>query len=197
MWGGWAEGAILQQPTPKWGPGKDKGSRGTALQQPTPKWGPGSSKDSRGTVLQQPTPKWGPGKDKGSSRREEGKSQKGEGKTRRPRIALTADNVKQRSKHRREKMSMSDRSNTLRDPHGHRMPYYHRRGRVRPGALRSITDNFVPKWKVKRMTEGAQYSQAKGDGNFTFDSREWNERKFSACGRNEIGSEGGFFTHPP
>ena len=77
MWGGWAEGAILQRPTPKWGPGKDKGSSPTG--------------------------------------REEGKGQKGEGKTRR--IALTAEEVQAHSKQKREKMSMSDT-----DPSSH-SPY--------------------------------------------------------------------------
>ena len=52
------------------------------------------------------------------------------------------------------------------------MPYYHRRQRVRPGQLRGITDNFIPKW---RKQEGAQYGR---DKQCLLDSHTWSAEKF-------------------
>ena len=109
-----------------------------------------------------PSPGTGQGKAKGAKAKGEGKAPK------------TPEDVKQISKQRRENMSMSDRSNMHWDPSGYRVPYYHRRQRVRPGQLRGITDNFIPKWK-KRQQEGSQYLQSK---KCFLDTRVWKEKEF-------------------
>ena len=99
-----------------------------------------------------------------------GQKAKGEGKA-----PKTAEQVKQHSKQRREKWTMTERANTVKDPQGYRVPYYHRRRREPPGHLRKITDRFVPEWKKKRVEEGALFSKYKG--NF-MNSRQWEEAKF-------------------
>ena len=65
-----------------------------------------------------------------------GQKAKGEGKA-----PKTAEQVKQHSKQRREKWTMTERANTVVDPQGYRVPYYHRRQRVPPGKLRSRTES--------------------------------------------------------
>ena len=65
-----------------------------------------------------------------------GQKAKGEGKA-----PKTAEQVKQHSKQRREKWTMTERANTVVDPQGYRVPYYHRRQCVPPGKLRSRTES--------------------------------------------------------
>ena len=120
-----------------------------------------------------------------------GQEAKGEGKA-----PLTPEQVKQRSKQRREKWTVTERANTVKDPQGYRVPYYHRRQRVPPGKLRSITDKLVRKWKMKRVEEGALYLKYK---HCFMTSQIWDEHKFQEdvqLMREEI-SRVFFFTRPP
>ena len=82
-----------------------------------------------------------------------GQKVKGEGKA-----PKTAEQVKQHTKQRRKKWTTTERANTFEDPQGYRVPYYHRRKRVPPGQMRSITDRLVPRWKEKRQKGGGTFS---------------------------------------
>ena len=101
-----------------------------------------------------------------------GQKAKGEGKA-----PKTAEQVKQHSKQRREKWTQTEHANTKKDPQGYRVPYYHRRKRVPPGQLRSITDKFIPEWKNKRVAEGALYNKYKWHF-MNSNSRQWEGSKF-------------------
>ena len=125
------------------GKGKDKKGKDKGHEQAKGK----SRGSSEGKGLS-PSPWTGGGEEAKGDKK--GQKPKGEGKA-----PKTAEQVKQHSKQRREKWTMTERANTVMDLQGYRVPYYHRRQRVPPGKLRSITDRFVPEWKKKRVEEGA------------------------------------------
>lgn len=148
----------------KKGKGKGKAKKGKGQEQAKGK----SRGSSKGKGLS-PSPWTGGGEEAKGDKKDQ--KAKGEGKA-----PKTAEQVKQHTKQRREKWTTTERANTNKDLQGYRVPYYHRRQRVPPGKLRSITDKLVPLWKKKRVKEGALYSKYKW--NFMTGPRDGQEAKF-------------------